>query len=170
MFDVGRVCLKTAGREAGRYCVVVKKLEGNFVLVTGPREVTGIKRRKCSIGHLEPLAHTVQIGADADDEQVAAAFERAGLFAALKLEKPTEEKLREMRERRHQKEARKAEAEDKKKAAAGKQKEEKKKEKPKKDAAKQEKPRPEDAAGERLTEKEAALAEEIEQEIRSGHS
>ena len=49
MFDVGRVCLKTAGREAGRYCVVVKKMQDNVVLVTGPREISGVKRRKCNI-------------------------------------------------------------------------------------------------------------------------
>ena len=41
---VGRVCMKTAGREAGKYCVILKKEDANFMLVTGPRELTQVKR------------------------------------------------------------------------------------------------------------------------------
>ena len=48
MLEVGRICLKTAGREAGSYCVVLKKVDKEFVLVTGPRAVTSVRRRRCS--------------------------------------------------------------------------------------------------------------------------
>jgi len=88
MFDVGRLCMKVAGREAGKYCVVVKKLEDNFVLVTGPRSVTQVKRRKCNILHLEPLKETLNIKADASDEEVIKAYEEASLFSKLDLQKP----------------------------------------------------------------------------------
>ncbi len=88
MFDVGRVCMKIAGREAGKYCVVVKKLEDNFVLVTGPRSVTQVKRRKCNILHLEPLKETLKIKADASDEEVIKAYEEASLFSKLDLQRP----------------------------------------------------------------------------------
>ncbi len=89
MFDVGRMCLKVAGREAGKYCVVVNKIDDNFVLVTGPRSVTQVKRRKCNIVHLEPLKETIKIKPDASDEEVISAYEEASLFSKLDLPKPS---------------------------------------------------------------------------------
>lgn len=89
MFDVGRLCMKIAGREAGKYCVVVKKLEANFVLVTGPKSVTHVKRRKCNIFHLEPLKETLKIKDDASDEEVIRAYEEASIFSKLDLPKPS---------------------------------------------------------------------------------
>jgi large subunit ribosomal protein L14e len=88
MFDIGRVCLKIAGREAGKYCVVVNKIDDNFVLVTGPRSVTKVKRRKCNITHLEPLKEMVKIKADASDHEVIEAYQEASLFSKLDLHKP----------------------------------------------------------------------------------
>jgi large subunit ribosomal protein L14e len=89
MFDVGRMCLKVAGREAGKYCVVVKRIDDNFVLVTGPRSITQVKRRKCNITHLEPLKESIRISADASDEEVISAYEEASLFTKLDLHKPS---------------------------------------------------------------------------------
>src|SRR2546426_8305819 len=43
--EVGRVCVKTLGREAGLKCVIVDVIDKNFVLVTGPPKLTGVKRR-----------------------------------------------------------------------------------------------------------------------------
>lgn len=82
MFDIGRLCIKTAGREAGKYCVVLKKIDDNFVLVTGPRSLTQVKRRKCNILHLEPLKETLKIEADASDDEVIKAYEEASLSAS----------------------------------------------------------------------------------------
>ncbi|MHA1242872.1 MAG: KOW motif-containing protein, partial [Promethearchaeota archaeon] len=31
VYDIGRVCVKTTGREAGRYCVVVDIIDKNYV-------------------------------------------------------------------------------------------------------------------------------------------
>ncbi len=56
MMDVGRVCVKIAGREAGKVAVLVGAPEGNFVLVDGQ-----VKRRKCNIHHLEPLAQVLHV-------------------------------------------------------------------------------------------------------------
>jgi len=89
MFDVGRMCMKVAGREAGKYCVVVKKIDANFVLVTGPKSVTNVKRRKCNILHLEPLKESLKIKDDASDEEVIKAYEEASLFTKLDLPKPS---------------------------------------------------------------------------------
>jgi large subunit ribosomal protein L14e len=92
--EIGRVCLKLVGREAGHYCVVLKKLvEGkskdSFVLITGPKLLTGVKRRKCNIEHLEPTQYTLEIKEDAGDEEVIAAYEKAGLTKKLDLKLPS---------------------------------------------------------------------------------
>ena len=107
MFDVGRVCLKVAGREAGKYCVVVKKLDANFVLVTGPKSVTQVKRRKCNILHLEPLKESLEIKDDASDEEVIRAYEAASLFSKLDLPKPSHRAEPEENEEKPEKKARK---------------------------------------------------------------
>ena len=88
MFDVGRLCMKVAGREAGKYCVVIKRLDANFVLVTGPKSVTRVKRRKCNILHLEPLKESLKLKDDASDEEVIKAYEEASIFSKLDLPKP----------------------------------------------------------------------------------
>jgi len=114
MFDVGRVCMKVAGREAGKYCVVVKKLDANFVLVTGPRSVTQVKRRKCNILHLEPLKESLEIKDDASDEEVIKAYEAASLFSKLDLPKPSrraEQAEESEKERPEKKKSKKKEAE-----------------------------------------------------------
>jgi large subunit ribosomal protein L14e len=117
MFDVGRVCLKVAGREAGKYCVVVNKIDDNFVLVTGPRSVTKVKRRKCNITHLEPLAEIVKIKADASDHEVIEAYQEASLFSKLDLPKPSHQ---EHNEKEHAEHAEKAELKEQKEKEGGK--------------------------------------------------
>ena len=59
--QVGRICVKTTGREAGLKCVVVDLIDENFVLVTGPKDVSGVKRRRANIKHLIPLEDAINI-------------------------------------------------------------------------------------------------------------
>ncbi|WP_088335970.1 MULTISPECIES: 50S ribosomal protein L14e [unclassified Methanopyrus] len=82
--EVGRICVKTAGREAGRYCVVVDIVDENFVIITGPKDVTGVKRRRCNIKHLEPTPEKVDIDRGASDEEVKEALDEAGLLDIMK--------------------------------------------------------------------------------------
>ncbi|NOZ81971.1 MAG: 50S ribosomal protein L14e [Candidatus Micrarchaeota archaeon] len=57
MIEPGRVCVKIAGREAGRCCVVLEVQEdGKFALVHGP----GVRKRRCNVLHLEPLAEKIE--------------------------------------------------------------------------------------------------------------
>jgi len=77
LFDVGRVCIKKAGREAGRKCVVVDIIDKNFVLITGPKELTGVKRRRVNVDHLEPLDVKLNIKRGAEDKEVAKALRKA---------------------------------------------------------------------------------------------
>ena len=85
MFEIGRLCMKTAGREAGKYCVVVKKMDDKFVLVTGPKELTAVKRRRCNINHLEPMMEVLEIKSDAPDSDVLKAYHSSKLTARLGL-------------------------------------------------------------------------------------
>jgi large subunit ribosomal protein L14e len=92
MFEVGRVCMKTAGREAGRYCVVLKKEEPGFVLITGPKSLTKVKRRKCNIHHLEPLVEKIKIKSEAPDDEVLKALKEEKVFEKLGFRVKTAEK------------------------------------------------------------------------------
>lgn len=78
--EVGRVCVKIAGREAGRHCVVVEVIDRNFVLVTGPPGVSGVRRRRANISHVEPTPLKIKIGKGAGDEEIREALEKAGLL------------------------------------------------------------------------------------------
>jgi large subunit ribosomal protein L14e len=79
LYKIGRVCVKTVGRETGSYCVIVDEMEGRFVVVTGPKHVSNVRRRKCNIRHLEPLEMEIPIEKGADDSAVEKALEDAGL-------------------------------------------------------------------------------------------
>ena len=83
-FEVGRICVKTRGREAGRKCVIVDIIDENFVLITGPKDVSGVKRRRCNVKHLEPLPIKINIKPGASDEEVKKALEEAGLLEEMR--------------------------------------------------------------------------------------
>lgn len=84
IFDVGRVCVKIAGREAGRKCVVVDIVDDNFVVVTGPKTLTGVKRRRVNTKHLEPIPYKIDIPKGASDDEVLQALEKAGLVSEMR--------------------------------------------------------------------------------------
>ncbi len=72
--EVGRVCVKLSGRETGKKCVVVDVVDKNFVLVTGPKSVTGVRRRRTNVDHLEPTSELVELKKGAADEDVEKAI------------------------------------------------------------------------------------------------
>lgn len=79
MIEVGRICVKTRGREAGCKCVIVDVIDDNFVLVTGPKEVTGVRRRRANVKHLEPTPYKLEVERGASDDEVAEAWKKSGL-------------------------------------------------------------------------------------------
>lgn len=107
--EIGRVCMKVAGREAGGYCVVLKNPEKSFALVTGPKVLTGIKRRKSNVAHLEPTQYKVEIADDATDDQVAAALQKSGLVKKFGLKMPSAAQLKAKEKKQEEKAAAKAE-------------------------------------------------------------
>jgi len=72
--ETGRICVKIAGRDAGKKCVIVDVLENNLVLIDGQT-----RRRKCNILHLEPLDEMIEIEKGASHEEVAKAFKKLGI-------------------------------------------------------------------------------------------
>jgi large subunit ribosomal protein L14e len=98
MISVGRICVKTAGREAGRFCVVVDVVDDKFVMVTGPRAVTGVKRRKCNIEHVEPTPQVIKFKKGASDDEVVSAYKKEGIFKKLGTKEPTAGDMQKARE------------------------------------------------------------------------
>jgi len=78
VIEVGRICVKLTGREAGRKCVIADVIDKSFVLITGPKNVTGVKRRRANINHVEPLQDKIKIKRGASDEEVAEALKASG--------------------------------------------------------------------------------------------
>jgi|TARA_B100002003_G_C14033227_1_gene498023 large subunit ribosomal protein L14e len=136
MFEVGRLCVKIAGRDASKKCVIVDVLENNHVLIDGET-----RRRKCNIVHLEPLDETIEISKKASHDSIVSEFKKLKLNPRVtkpkqKTERPikkrkTPEQLKEQREKKKE-EKKKASEEQEKANDAGIEKklEEKGKEKP----------------------------------------
>lgn len=76
--EVGRLCVKVSGRESGMRCVVVDVVDKSFVLITGPKKVTGVRRRRANIMHVEPSQESISIKRGASDEEVEEALKKAG--------------------------------------------------------------------------------------------
>lgn len=74
LFTVGRVCLKIAGRDAGKRCVIVEVQGDDRVLIDGET-----RRRACNLRHLEPLPDVVKLKAGAKHEEVVKAFTELGI-------------------------------------------------------------------------------------------
>lgn len=73
MIEIGRICVKIAGRDAGKRCVIVDVIDNNYVLIDGET-----RRRKSNMMHLEPLDKTVEISKNASHEAVAKAVSGLG--------------------------------------------------------------------------------------------
>lgn len=83
MIDIGRICVKIAGRDAGKNCVVVDIIDENYVLVDGET-----RRRKCNILHLEPLDKTADLAKGASHAEVTKVFEALGYGIHVTKAKP----------------------------------------------------------------------------------
>ena len=86
VIEVGRIVVKTRGREAGKKAVIVDIIDDNFVLITGPKSVTGVKRRKVNILHIEPTDKKIDIPKGADDKTVEDKLKSENLIDFMKQE------------------------------------------------------------------------------------
>lgn len=69
MYEVGTVCMKIAGRDAGQLCVVVENHGDGFVTVDG-----AVRRRRINIRHMEHTGDVVDIKKGASHEDVCKAL------------------------------------------------------------------------------------------------
>ncbi len=75
VYDIGRLCVKTLGREAGHYCVIVDIIDKNYLLIDGLK----VRRRRVNYNHIEPIADVLDLKKGASHEQVEAAIKKAKL-------------------------------------------------------------------------------------------
>lgn len=68
MFEIGTVCIKTAGRDAGKQCVVIEAAKDGIVVIEGET-----RRRKCNVRHLEPTGE-VKVKSGASHAEVMKAL------------------------------------------------------------------------------------------------
>lgn len=92
IFQVGRVCVKIAGRDAGKKCVVVEEIGGHYVVIDG-----ATRRKKVNVKHLEPLADIADISSGATHDQVGKAL--SGLNIVILDKKSRQRTIRPMKQR-----------------------------------------------------------------------
>jgi len=84
LISVGRICKKLAGRDSGQRCVIIDVLDTNFIMITGPKKITGVRRRKVNMNHVLPLGKSIRVRKNASDDAVASALERRKLIPFMK--------------------------------------------------------------------------------------
>lgn len=94
---IGQLCIKIAGRESGAYCVIVDKIDSNYVLIDG-----NVRRKKCNIMHLELLNKKLNIKKGASTEEVHKAMEKEGI-KTIKRKPKKETKPRPRKQRKTKK-------------------------------------------------------------------
>ena len=93
--EVGQICVKTAGRDAGKKCVVVDVLDKNFVLIDGET-----RRRKCNITHLELVEQTADVKKGASHEAVAKALQVLGITTRTTKQKKAAKRRKHLRKKK----------------------------------------------------------------------
>jgi large subunit ribosomal protein L14e len=82
--EIGRICLKLAGRETGKKCVILDVIDKNYALITGPKKLTRVRRRRANIKQLEPFKEKIFIEKNASDSDVIEALEKEDLVEFMK--------------------------------------------------------------------------------------
>jgi len=117
MIEIGRLCVKIAGRDSRKKCVIVEIIDDNFVTIDGET-----RRRKCNIKHIEPLNKKIDIKKGASHDTIVSEFKKLKIEIKEKKSKPAKERPKKQRKQK----AKPAEAETSKKAAKKEKKQEKK--------------------------------------------
>lgn len=92
MIEIGRLCVKIAGRDAGKKALIIDILEDKYVLIDGET-----RRRKCNVLHIEPLSQKVDIKKNASHDEVAKALKEFGIGARQTNPKPKTQRPRAKR-------------------------------------------------------------------------
>jgi large subunit ribosomal protein L14e len=81
--EVGRICVKVTGREAGKKCVIVDIMDKSYILISGPKKVTGVRRRRTNVNHVEPLLDKIEIERGASDEELENALKSSKMIETM---------------------------------------------------------------------------------------
>ncbi len=129
MIEIGTLAIKTCGRDGNNYCIVVDKIDDNFVLIDG-----NTRRKKCNIKHLEPIKK-LDVKKGASSEAISKVLEAEGITIKQKgrPRQPGErpKKIRKKKEKPKQKKPKEKKQEKPKEEKREKPKKEEKKEEPK---------------------------------------
>ncbi len=74
MIEIGRLCIKTAGRDAKLKCVVIDIIDDNFVIVDGET-----RRKKVNMRHLEPTQQKLAIKKGASSAEISRELKKLGI-------------------------------------------------------------------------------------------
>lgn len=69
MIEVGRLCYKIAGREAGKPCIIIDVIDDKYVLIDGL-----VRRKRCNVTHLEFTPLVLKVGKKASTPDVQKAL------------------------------------------------------------------------------------------------
>ncbi|MGB9748241.1 MAG: 50S ribosomal protein L14e [Candidatus Woesearchaeota archaeon] len=87
MIEIGRLCMKIAGRDAGKYGIIIDIINDKFVMLDGQ-----VRRRKVNINHVELLPKVLNIKRNANHEEVINALKSVGIIVEEKQDKKKTEK------------------------------------------------------------------------------
>lgn len=90
--EIGQVCVKIAGRDAGKKCIVVDILDAQYVLIDGQT-----RRRKCNVKHVEPLPQLAKIKKNASRAEVVKELKRLNIEVTETKPKKSGERPRRIR-------------------------------------------------------------------------
>jgi len=124
--EIGRLVVKTAGRDAGKIGVIIEKIDNKTVLIDGQ-----VRRRKCNISHLESLDKKIKIKIKATIDAITKEFKTLNIEVKKTKAKPKKERPKRIRKVKEKKQVSLEKETDKAKTTKEKPKEKKKIEKPK---------------------------------------
>ena len=103
MIEIGRLCVKTSGRDSGNFCVVISDENKGYVTIDG-----NVRRKKCNLNHLEFLDKVLKVKKDEKSETIQKLLEKEDIKILKKGEKRNAAK-KPVKNRKKTKEAEKKE-------------------------------------------------------------
>ena len=76
--EVGRICVKTRGRNAGKKAVILE-MQKSFAVIEAPN----IKRKRCNISHLIPLEEKLDVSKSTSHEEIVKLMKKEGIGNAV---------------------------------------------------------------------------------------
>jgi len=92
MIEIGRICVKTAGRDSKCICTIIDIVDAKTVLVDGET-----RRKKVNIKHLEPTQKKIDIKKGASRAEIIKEFKKIGIELKEKKSKKPKEKPKKIR-------------------------------------------------------------------------